>query len=243
MESLEARPKDIVIERDRLRVKSFETADKEVVAYFQDIEAGRRMERFENVIRTGVLALKTVGITERIDYIQKEFMRMNNEFNASVDKTLEQLDDKLEEIFGEDGQFSEVVKEHFGEDGKVVKELFNPAKDGTPLNVLRNEIRGEISGLKTELKLDSQKEAIEKKTPLKGWKFEDLCESFLSDIAKHSGDVLERTSDVAGRLRPSKKGDFVIQLMDGSKRIVFEVKDIDNKVTFPTIQKSLNEAM
>ena len=243
MESLEARPEDIVIEKGRLLINGFETSDEEVVTYFEEIEPQARMQRLKNVKKTGVIALKTVGIAQKIDYIEKEFARMNTEFNKSVENTLEQLDDKIESIFGEDGEFAEVIKGHFGEDGKIIKELFDPSRQGTPLNTLRNEVRNEINSLKTDLKLDSQKESIEKKTPLKGYKFEDVCEVALSNIARHNGDKVERTSDIVGCLRPSKKGDFVIELKGTSRKIVYEVKDMDNRLTFPGIDKSIEEAI
>ncbi|HEX7033531.1 MAG TPA: hypothetical protein VF172_11075 [Nitrososphaera sp.] len=242
MESLEAEALDIFVNKGKLTVKAFQMSDREVASYFEDIEPEDREERLGSVIRTGVIALKAVGITEKIDYIQKEFMRLNSEFSESLEKAETDLDEKFEEIFGEKGKFSEIVKEHFGEDGKVVKELFDPARQGSPLNILRNEIRQEISELKTELKLETQREEIEQKTPLKGAKFEDFCESVLSEIARVNGDKLQRTSEEVGKLRPSKKGDFVIELKANSQRIVYEMKDT-GKLTFPNIYKSIDEAM
>ncbi|MGI0049475.1 MAG: hypothetical protein ACREAW_08035, partial [Nitrososphaera sp.] len=68
MERLQTSPKDVILDKQKLVITKFETSDKEIVSYFQDIEPSSRRERFEYVLRTGVIALKTVGITERLDY-------------------------------------------------------------------------------------------------------------------------------------------------------------------------------
>lgn len=238
---------NITIERGKLVVKKFETSDKEIVDYFEEIELDIREERFEMALKTGVTALKTVGITEKIDYIERKFEGLNKQFSDTLDTTVDDLDNKYEEIFGEKGKFADIIKLHFGEDGKIVKELFDPAREGSPLNILRNEIRNEISGLKTLLQLEEQKGEIEQKTPLKGIKFEDACEQVLNSITKMHSDKLERTTDIAGKIRASKKGDFVVELKENAKKIVYEVKDLgkkdSGKQTLPAILRNMEDAM
>jgi len=89
--------------------KEFETSDKEIVDYFNDIEQEERKEKFEMILRAGVTALKTVGITEKIDYIQKEFESLNKQFTDTLGDTIDELDNKYEDIFGEKGKFEEII--------------------------------------------------------------------------------------------------------------------------------------
>lgn len=239
--------RNIVIEKGKLLVKKFETSDREIVDYFEGIEPDACEERFETALKTGVTALKTVGITEKIDYIEKKFDGLNAKFSDSLDTTIDELDAKYEEIFGEKGKFAEIIKSHFGEDGKIIKELFDPSREGSPLNILRNEMRSEISGLKTLLQLEEQKGEIEQKTPLKGARFEDACEEVLNAITRMHGDKLERTTDIVGKIRASKKGDFVVELKENAKKVVYEVKDLgkkdSGKQTLPAILRSIEDAM
>ena len=61
--SLVEQSKDIIIEKGKMSVKKFETSDKEIVNYFHEIEAEERKEKFENALKVGVVAVKTVGLT------------------------------------------------------------------------------------------------------------------------------------------------------------------------------------
>ena len=205
--------KDILIENGKFLVKKFETADKDIVNYFQGIEPQARIERLENVLKVGVVALKTIGTTDKVDYVEKEFENLNHKFSEEIDK-------------------------HFGKDGKIMKELFDPNKEGTPLYNLRNE----IVQLRQQISVREARDDIIKKTPLKGKLFETVCEDILSQVAHHFGDGLENTTGKHGKLTGSKKGDFVISHAENSKRIVFEVKDTATISNYQ-IQRTLSESL
>jgi hypothetical protein len=68
------------------------------------------------------------------------------------------------------------------------------------------------------------------KSAAKGGDFEDLLESMLADAVRGSDHLVERTSDAAGDVLRSKKGDFVVTLdpastRGASVRLVVECKD------------------
>src|SRR2546428_621095 len=130
---------EITIEKDKLVVKEFETYDKDIISYFEDIEPDEQVERFENALKVGVVAVKTVSLAENVDYVEKRFQNLNHDFSDTLDTTIKEMDKKYEEVFGEKGKFGEIIKQHFGEDGKIIKELFDPNKQGTPLNNLLNQ--------------------------------------------------------------------------------------------------------
>lgn len=207
-------------------MNGFETKNQDIVSYFSELDEKTRNERFETALKIGVLSLRTMGLTERIDYVQKEFNSLNEKFNQTVDGTVSVLEEKFEQIFGENGQVSEVIKTHFGEDGKLVKEIFDPFREGSPMCELRNELGNEIQNLRKDLSIDRTEKNIIQKTALKGFIFEDYCEKMLSKIARQQGDILERTSDKVGKVKHSKKGDFVISVGNKSScKVVFELKD------------------
>lgn len=186
---------DIIIEKGRLIVNRFESSDKEIVDFFQQIEPSTRNECFHNLLRVGVVAIKTAGITDRIR-----------------------------------------------EDGKIMMELFDPNKEGTPLYYLRNDIRNEIVGLRQQISAKEAKDELINKTTLKGKSFEDRCEAIIGDGARVFGDLLENTTTKEGKLKDSKKGDFVVNQKEINKRIVFEVKDVST-ISAYQIQKTLQESI
>ena len=194
----------VVSEGGHFSVQGYETEDEDIVSYFSGLEADEALARFETALKVGVISIRTIGLTERIDYVQKEFNLLNSKFDSTIQNTLQSLDQKFEEIFGEKGKGIEVFEDHFGEDGRVVKEVFDPMREGSPLYELRIELRNEMQRLRTEMGISQAVEDIKKKTPLKGYDFEDFCEGALSKAARQVGDVLYGC-DRAGKVKLSRK--------------------------------------
>jgi hypothetical protein len=232
----------VIVEKDRINVEDFETYDKDIVNYFQSIEPEEQVERFENALKVGVVAVKTVGLAENINYIEKEFQTLNHDFTDTLDSAIKEMDKKYEEIFGEKGKFGEIIQQNFGENGKIIKDLFDPNKEGTPLYNLRNDFRNEITQLRQQLSVKEKEEEIIKKTPLKGEPFEVLCENIISQVCRHYGDILENTTKKQGKLQGSKDGDLVSTISENGKKIVFEVKDVAS-ISIPEIQRKLEESI
>ena len=232
------------VEEGSLFVTDFETSDDEIVSYFTEVSPENLEERFKTSLKVGVVALKTIGTTERIDYIEKEFSKLKGKFADTLEQTASELEEQLDETFGEKGTFSTIIDEHFGEDGKLVKQIFDPNKEGTPLHELKSVFTKEIDKLRTDLKIEEAVEKVKAVTPKKGFEFEDTCQELLDEIVKtHLGDELARTTDEIGRISGSKKGDFVITLGERSDcKIVLETKDRAH-VTLPEIHKVMEEAI
>jgi len=235
---------EIKVKRDCLVVKNFETNEAEIVSYFREIAPENLDERFEKSLKLGVVALKTLGTTEKIDYVEKQFYRLRQEFAEITDKTREDIETQIVEIFGEEGSFSATIDEHFGENGKLVKQIFDPTREGSPLCELRSLIMERLDGISKELGMKKGVEEVTEVTPQKGYKFEDECEELLSEIVKkHLGDELSRTTDEVGRISRSKKGDFVITIGERPDcKIVLETKDVKN-MTLPQIHEMMKEAI
>lgn len=232
------------VEAGKFLIEHYETENDDVVSYFSEIAPENLEELFETSLNVGVVALKTIGTTEKIDYIEKEFNRLQQKFDAILDKTVTDMATHIEETFGEKGTFSELIDQHFGEEGKLIKLIFDPTKEGTPLHQLRTLITEEIGRLGKELGVKEAVEEVKAVTTLKGFEFEDVCENFLGEIVKmHMGDELERTTTVPGRLSGSKKGDFVITLGERPDcRIVLETKDRQT-VSLPEIHRTMKESL
>jgi hypothetical protein len=79
----------------------------------------------------------------------------------------------------------------------------------------------------------------------KGGDFEDTLEAMLADVARGSGDLVDRTGGETGELLRSKKGDFVLTIdparTGGAEvRVVVEAKD--RPMSIRAIREELREA-
>jgi len=230
------------INKDKLTITNFQTRDHEVVEYFEKQRPELREDRLLSAIRTGVLALQSTEISERVDYVEKKFEKLNSKFEESLSGTFKELESLQENYFGEDGMLREIMTEHFGENGILLKEIFDPNREQSPLYKLKTEMKLEISNLRQELGIKEKEEELINKTTLKGADFEDHCQEILERSAKVFGDIVENTTSKAGKVKRSKKGDLVLTIADSSKKITFEIKDVAS-ISANVIRKTLDEAI
>ena len=74
----------VAINKGKLTITDFQTADPEIVEYFDKQKPELRQDRLVSTLRTGVMALKGAQIGERVDYVQKEFQKMNQKYNNTL---------------------------------------------------------------------------------------------------------------------------------------------------------------
>jgi len=242
--SLERKAKDdvVVINKGKLTITCFQTADPEVVEYFGNQVPELRQDRLVSTLRTGVIALKGAQIGERVDYVEKEFQKLDQKYTNTLGSTLEEMESKYDEYMGENGKFRQIMTENFGEDGILLKEIFDPNREGSPLYKLKTQWQNDISNLRQELGFKEREDDLISRTTLKGADFEDHCQDLLESSAKVFGDILEKTTSTAGKVKRSKKGDFVLALAGSSKKITFEIKDVGT-ISANEVRKTLDEAI
>jgi hypothetical protein len=171
-----------------------------------------------------------------------------------------QLSRLMEDRFGVKGSFSETVDKYFGEKGlfqeqveKILgdkgslKALLDPGQEGTPFNLLIEDIKAENAELIKKIVAEKVREEFTAKTTLKGFEFEEWVYTTLCEIARSSnlGDVIEDVSkETSESLLASKKGDFVLTLGENPNlRIAVDAKNYSTKLTFPKIKETLERAM
>ena len=111
----------IRVEDGKFLVESYETSDNEIVSYFSEISPENIEDNFTTSLRVGVVALNTIGTTEKIDYIEKAFYKLKNNFDEVLIKTSAEMESQMNEIFGENGVISTIIDEQFGEKGALSK--------------------------------------------------------------------------------------------------------------------------
>jgi hypothetical protein len=177
--------------KEGLRVRHFVTSDRDVVSFFENLKEDLEREKnLEQVVRMGVVALKSISLGNKMDYVEKGFntfeSRTKDRFTQFESKIAEvfsnsdsrtkdrftQIESKIAEVFGEHGIFSNLLKEHFGENGTIVRDLFDPSKIGTPMYFFKQEVMKEIGSIKAQLEIKKGVEELRQTTTLKGFDFQ-----------------------------------------------------------------------
>ena len=221
----------VSISGDSLQIDGFETCERDIVSYFAGLLNQDLDKELEQLLKIGALAQGSAGTMLGAKYVEAAFDGLENKFNQRMDK-----------IFEQGGELADILDRQFGQDGKVVKEIFNPDIEGTPLNKLKNALHVDLSEIKDKITERKGYEDAAKKGTQKGVEFEDACEPHIRSMAKIYSDMVESTGNAAGDLGKSRKGDFVVMIEGTEKKIVFEMKHRDSIVR-PTIMSDLDEAM
>ena len=208
--------------------------DEELHKYLREIEQNKRLEIIIGALRLGLLGLKRINAGAEIDYIEKEFKSMINKFDKMLDPSVNS---------SHFGRLIMLLKNYFEKGGKI-ENVLDPMNEYAPIGKLRREILRELRELRDTLTAKSAKEAVVEKTPLKGYKFEDVCEEVLEEyVHRNIGDELHKTTKTCGVINGSFAGDFVVFLQGTpNNKIVFETKDWDT-ITQPQIIDNLERAM
>jgi len=114
----------------------------------------------------------------------------------------------------------------------------NLGENGT----LQNQLVEQFEGFRNALNIKQAEDEIKNKTTLKGADFEKTCHDIISKAAKINGDLLEDTTEVTGKLKACKKGDYLLTLSDCKKKITFDAKDVGS-ISASEIKKVLEGAI
>ena len=194
------------------------------------------------------LVAQTSAANEQAARAVEEVLRANfADGDGRLPRTLERflgdrgaLQQFVNELFDETrrdsaiGRIGGLLGQYFDGDRSKLAHLLDPTRLGSPLHQFRQEIAEGFQGVHerlTAIEAAARARADERsRSAAKGGDFEDLLEGMLGDLARGSGDLLDRTGNEVGSTLGSKKGDFVLtidaRLTRGADvRVVLEAKD------------------
>jgi len=132
------------------------------------------------------------------------------------------------------GRMRILLGAYFDGDSSRLAQLLDPTRLGSPLHQFRVEMADGFAKLNERLAAleaaGAARASERARSTAKGADFEGAVEDLLGELARGSGDILERTGTETGTLLTSKKGDFVLTLnaeatAGAELRIVVECKD------------------
>ena len=147
------------------------------------------------------------------------------------------------------GRMKLLLGSYFDGDASRLAQLLDPTRLGSPLHQFRREMAEGFAHLNERLAAleaaGAARAAERAKSAAKGADFEDVVEGLLGDMARGSGDILERTGTEFGTAIGSKKGDFVLTLnaeatAGAELRVVVECKD--RQISGRAMRDELREA-
>ena len=83
-------------------------------------------DELDKLLKLGAIAAKATTVGLSTDYVDKSVNDLKNNFENLFGQT-----------FDENGTIPRLLAENFGEDGKVITELLNPDKTGSPMHALK----------------------------------------------------------------------------------------------------------
>ena len=132
------------------------------------------------------------------------------------------------------GRIGSMLERYFDGDASKLALLLDPTRLNSPMHQFRQEITAGFKGIEERLvaieAAAAARGAERARSAAKGIDFEDLLAELLGDLARGSGDLLDRTTLEAGSVMRSKKGDFVLTIDANvargcDLRVVIEAKD------------------
>jgi hypothetical protein len=194
------------------------------------------------------LLLQTQATNEKAARALEDMLRQNfADGDGRLPRTLEKfLGDRgalrafVNELFDESkrdsaiGRMKLLLGSYFDGDASKLALLLDPTRMNSPLHQFRAEVSEGFAKLNdrlTAIEAAAMARASERaKSAAKGGDFETLLEGMLAEVARGAGDLVDRTTDEAGAVARSKKGDFVLTVNPALSRgtdlkVVVEAKD------------------
>jgi ribosomal 50S subunit-associated protein YjgA (DUF615 family) len=147
------------------------------------------------------------------------------------------------------GRMRTLLGTYFDGDASKLALLLDPTRQHSPMHQFRTEVAAGFDKLHDRLTAieaaAAARGAERARSAAKGGDFEDVLEAMLADVARGSGDLIDRTGCETGELLRSKKGDFVVTVDPGRTggadvRVVVEAKD--RAMSVRSIREELREA-
>jgi len=224
-------------ENEQVKITDFTTTDKDIHGYFAGLNESDDMdEKLEQALKIGVIAAKNIDTAGHVHFFQKE-----------ANKISSNIDQKINDILGENGIVADIVTKTFGADGNLVKDILSPNKEGSPLQIAVQEIttrvHTDIEDLTRALQINKGKAKEAERGTQKGKEFEQYLDELLGEIAQKHGDSVRWTAEEPGIITDSDKGDYVYDIKELKKRIVWEAKNYGTKLSETDINEYLDLAI
>ena len=129
-------------------IKRLEMQDPELYEIILDQKESIRTEFVKKALKIGAIALKDIGVAEKIDYVKREFQKLCIELDRVFMQELgeEGMHGELDNIFGETGKLQQCLDSIFGKDGRLARDILDMNNKKSPIGQLRETIESYLVG-------------------------------------------------------------------------------------------------
>lgn len=244
----------IVLEPDKIILNDFEIDEPKLINFFHELKAANEYsdeqlhDKITSLLYFGYMADQAVKVGEKVDYVKEGFGSLKKDMENQIENNFsESMKKKIDTFLGEEGSFTQELRETFGTDGahsQKINELIEDYRDkinsmldlnddSSPLKALEKSLDEKFVHILTFMNSREETKKVEDKSPQKGAKFEDFVSSILSESSTFFNCNFEKTGGIKGisGAKNSKKGDFVLTEKTSNKKIVLEAKNLSKDPT------------
>jgi hypothetical protein len=137
----------VIIDKGHLRVDRWETADSQIVSFFEEREgsggATGVAELLERALLTGVIALRAAGIGVSLDEVERKFGEFNSRLKHDLEAAVVALKQAFDKAFTHD--FVGALNRYLGEGGRM-DDLLDPARKDSAVGRIQALLDHHFSG-------------------------------------------------------------------------------------------------
>lgn len=150
------RPKSqIVLDKksESVLIRNLIVKDHEVFEVLSDQKDLERAEFIKRALKVGTIALRDVVVSEKIDYVQREFEKLCYELEKMLTQNLgrDGMKGELDKVFGDKGELKSCLEKVFGDEGKLARDILDMNNVKSPIGQLREAIESYFVGKDSEL--------------------------------------------------------------------------------------------
>lgn len=134
-------------------IRELEIRDHEMYEAISDQTEIARLAFVKRALKVGVIALRDILVTEKIDYVKREFEKLCFELDAVFQQELgkEGMKGELDKIFGNSGKLQLCLENLFGNNGRLVRDILDMNNKNSPIGQLRETIESYFVGKDSEI--------------------------------------------------------------------------------------------
>ena len=140
-------------ETKSILIRGLEIRDPELYEIIFDQKEITRLEFVKRALKVGAIALKDIAVTEKIDYVKREFQKLCDELEKIFQRELgrEGMKGELDDIFRENGRLELCLENIFGDNGRLVRDILDMNNKNSPIGQLRETIESYFVGKDSEI--------------------------------------------------------------------------------------------
>lgn len=169
----------VTVSSGRIIVVNLELLDEDLADYLGEFPEPMRVDVVKRALKIGLLALKGVPLVEKVDYVEKEFGKLDRKLAKALGDFVRKVEEKLDKVFSEDGGLMKIALEKYLGTGGKLEDLFDPERKDSAVSKISSIFEEHFKG--RDSVLYKLLDHADPESPIAAlWR--DLVEDYLKDM-------------------------------------------------------------